>query len=168
MSSQFSLLPQEKIEYPPAVISEDGQYRYFLSRTWNTEGKIVAIVGLNPSIADASIDDPTIRRCCRFARDWGGGALWMVNLFAYRSTDPKFLANANDPVGPENDYWLEKAATHADILVAAWGNGGILMDRAHKIKRKFQGKLLALRITKNGMPGHPLYIKAETRPIPYI
>lgn len=152
---------------PLAVLSEDGLYRYFLSRTWDKRGKIIVIVGLNPSTADASIDDPTIRRCVRFAKDWGGGSLWMVNLFAYRATDPSMLRKAADPIGPENDQWLTMAVDHAHLAVAAWGNHGSLFGRAAGVYTKFPGKFHALSVTQQGMPGHPLYLRADSIPRPY-
>lgn len=152
---------------PLAVLSKDGLYRYFLSRTWDTTGKVIVIVGLNPSTADASIDDPTIRRCVRFAKGWGGGSLLMVNLFAYRSTAPSMLRKAADPIGPENDYWLAMAVDHAHLVVAAWGNHGSLFGRATDVRAKFPGKFHAISVTQQGMPGHPLYLRADSIPRPY-
>lgn len=150
-------------EYPSAVISEDGLYRYFLSRNWDKGGKKVAFIGLNPSTADATNDDPTIRRCIQFAKDWGGSSLWMINLFAYRSTKPSALSVTPDPIGVDNDKWIEDVVSDADIVVAAWGNHGKLFGRAESVASKYRDKLQALAITKMGMPGHPLYIPASTK-----
>jgi hypothetical protein len=86
-----------------AVLSECGRYRYVLTRTWDHDLAACAFIGLNPSTADAHEDDPTIRRCIRFARDWGHGGLIMLNLFAWRSTDPRGLLDAIFPVGPPAD-----------------------------------------------------------------
>jgi hypothetical protein len=152
---------------PAAVLSPDGRYRYFLSRTWDDRRKVVAFIGLNPSTADATNDDPTIRRCIQFAKDWGGGSLWMVNLFAFRATKPSALLHAGDPVGPENELWLGRVVGAAEITVAAWGNHGALAGRAAAVANRFAGKLHALKITGQGMPGHPLYIRADTVPRPY-
>ena len=149
---------------PTAVISEDGKYRYFLSRTLNSSGSTVTFIGLNPSTADATADDPTIRRCMGFVRSWGGRQLWMVNLFAFRSTSPAALYSAADPVGAENDMWLERAVTSSDLVLAAWGNHGKLLARADQIRNRFRGMLHALSVTKAGMPGHPLYVRGNTRP----
>ena len=151
----------------PAVISEDGLHRYFLSRTWGSEGLTIAFIGLNPSTADEQNDDPTIRRCVSFAKQWGGSSLWMVNLFAFRATKPAALKNATDPIGSQNDAWLDAAITRADIVVAAWGNHGQLDNRAKFVTAKYSTQLKTLRVTRAGMPSHPLYIPGATALIPY-
>jgi len=104
-------------EWPSAVISGDGKYRYFLARRWGSTGKTVAFIGLNPSTADATLDDPTIRRCVGFAKFWGGSALHMVNLFALRSPTPASLRVASDPIGPQNDAWLTRVVAEATWLL---------------------------------------------------
>ena len=149
---------------PAVVLSPDEVYRYFLSRSWNETGKIIAFIGLNPSTANAVTDDATIRRCMRFARDWGGGSLWMVNLFAFRATKPQKMLNASDPIGPENDLWLDRVVSSADLVVAAWGNHGSLLNRSELVRCRYQGRLNALSVTARGMPGHPLYIPSDVLP----
>lgn len=153
---------------PAAVISADGMYRYFLSRHLSASNVRVAFVGLNPSTADATSDDPTIRRCRGFATEWGAGELWMVNLFAYRSTDPAELLRVPNPIGAENDAWLEQAVSCAELVIAAWGNHGALFDRAAVVLSRFPGRFSALGMTKSGMPRHPLYIRSGSayRPFP--
>lgn len=153
---------------PSAVISADGVYRYFLSRQLSFEGRIVVFIGLNPSTADATDDDATIRRCVSFAKSWGGRELWMVNLFAYRNKNPASLKVIADPVGPDNDAWLESTISKADIVVAAWGNHATLGGRGAKVQSRYAGRLQTLKITSKGMPSHPLYIAAtETlKPFP--
>ena len=154
------------LEWPPAVISDDGVYRYFLARRWQDRGKCVAFIGLNPSIADATQDDPTIRRCVGFAKAWGGSTLMMVNLFGLRSTSPLALRSAADPIGPANDSWLDKVVAHADLVVAAWGNHGGLLNRSDEVRLRFRGRLQALDVTKSGMPKHPLYVAANRTLMP--
>lgn len=149
---------------PAAVLSSDEAYRYFLSRSWNETGKIIAFIGLNPSTANATTDDPTIRRCMRFAKDWGGGSLWVVNLFAFRATCPQVMLGATDPIGPENDLWLDRVVSSADLVVAAWGNHGSLLNRSELVRGRYPGRLNALSVTARGMPGHPLYIRSDTLP----
>lgn len=151
-----------------AVISTDGQYRYFLSRQWQGAGKSIAFIGLNPSTADDKLDDPTIRRCVGFAKSWGGARLWMVNLFAYRATKPQVLSTILDPVGEENDRWLDYVISAADMTVAAWGNYGELNNRSAAIVARHSARLLALSMTKSGMPGHPLYLKRDLSPKSFL
>jgi hypothetical protein len=148
-------------DLPAAVISDCSQYRYLLSRRIGFSDRIVAFIGLNPSTADANLDDPTIRRCIGFAKRRDAGLLLMVNLFALRSTDPKALRLHPAPVGPENDSWIDRAMSISDIAIAAWGNGGALMGRSDSVRQRFQGRLQALAITNTGMPKHPLYVRGD-------
>jgi hypothetical protein len=159
-------LSDEKMLWPAAVLSPEEQYRYFLSRSLASEGPKVLFIGLNPSTADAVADDPTIRRCVAFARSWGASAMWMANLFAYRSSSPKALRTAADPIGPQNDEWIERTVAAADLVVAAWGNDGGLLGRAGRILERHGPRLQALRVTRTGMPGHPLYVRGDVRPTP--
>ena len=85
-----------------AVISHDDKYRYQLSRIWDEEKPMVLFIMLNPSTADADVDDPTIRRVVNFAKSWGYGGVFVGNLYAFRSTDPKVLRYIDDPIGEEN------------------------------------------------------------------
>jgi len=107
-----------------AVFDPTRTFRYRLSRTWDREGPVVAFVMLNPSTADAEVLDPTVRRCVGFARAWEFGSLEVVNLFAFRATDPRDLLLAAAPVGPDNDQAIVDAASAADRVVAAWGTRG--------------------------------------------
>jgi hypothetical protein len=156
-----------QVPVPAAVLSPDRRYRYFLSRQLAFDGKIVTFVGLNPSTADATQDDPTIRRCMGFAASWGARELWMVNLFAYRDPKPTALAAAQDPIGPDNDKWLDSAIAQSDVVVAAWGNHATLMGRSDLIRQRYQGRLTALKVTARGMPSHPLYMPSTMLPTPY-
>lgn len=149
------------------VMSDCRLYRY----TWwpddfcdQTPGRYVQFIGLNPSTADESTRDPTVRRCIQFTRDWGFTGLCMTNLFAYRATDPKVMKQALDPDGPENNYWLELIGAGAGKIVAAWGNHGSHRGRDYAVRSLLRGKLEALKVTKAGMPSHPLYLKADTQP----
>lgn len=149
-----------------ATFSRCRTWRYSLSRHWDPELKAVAFVGLNPSTADETADDPTIRRCTRFARDWGYGGLVMLNLFAYRATDPRDMKAAADPVGPENDTYLQRCAERAGIVVAAWGAHGDYQGRAQDVvDRGLLGSFTVLGLTKDGHPRHPLYMRADCRPL---
>lgn len=88
----------------------------------------------------------------------------MVNLFGFRSTDPRNLLNVHDPIGPDNDHWIEYAVSRAYFVVAAWGNRGNILDRATSITSRYRKNLKALQVTKAGMPKHPLYVRADTIP----
>lgn len=152
-----------------AVIDPLGLYRYTLWREWDTDAPKVAFVMLNPSRADAITDDPTLRRCISFAQSWGYGSLEVVNLFAYRASCPTILNQLIDPIGLENDCYLKKAVELADKIIVAWGNHGILRDRAKIFLQKLSSlnTLYCLGITKRGNPRHPLYVKACTKPVYY-
>jgi hypothetical protein len=108
--------------YTTANLSPCGTYRYTLRRRWAEGGPAVLWILLNPSTADATKDDPTVRKGVGFSQRWGFNALTFVNLFAYRATDAdKLLTPGLDIVGPDNDSWLElMVATHPTIILA-WG-----------------------------------------------
>jgi hypothetical protein len=146
-----------------ADLSTCGQYRYSLTREWSQSGGLVLFIGLNPSTADAMKDDPTIRRCASFAEAWGYGGLLMANLFAYRATDPADMLDVLDPVGPTNDACLRRMASKARLVVAAWGTHGTHLGRDAQV-RAMLPRLHYLRLTKDGHPGHPLYLPGHLTP----
>ncbi|MFB6298175.1 MAG: DUF1643 domain-containing protein [Salinirussus sp.] len=151
-----------------AVLSEDREYRYQLSRRWDTTAPTAAFVMLNPSTADETDDDPTIRRCLGYAREWGCGTLLVGNLFAFRTSDPADLSAHPAPVGPENDAWLARIADRADRVVAAWGTKGTLLDRDVAVREHLDCQFYALDTTKDGHPNHPLYQPSGIEPEPYV
>lgn len=149
-----------------AVISDCGRYRYRLNRSWDRMKATAGFIMLNPSIADATQDDPTIRRCVGFARAWRCGGLCVVNLFAFRATDPADLFAAAEPVGPENDDHIRAVLRQCRPVVAAWGaHGGHLgRDRAvREIIAAVGVSVFCLGRTKAGQPRHPLYVAAATK-----
>ena len=150
-----------------ASFSECRTWRYSLSRELAGDG-VVAFAGLNPSTADEAHDDPTIRRCIGFAREWGFGRLDVVNLYAFRAGHPPDLWAAHDPVGPENDRVLAQVLDRAGLVIAAWGMHA-RADRLIELAAVLGGRPLhALGVTKNGAPRHPLYVRADARPTPYV
>ena len=154
-----------------AVISECGKYRYRLIRDLGMMGDGACVfVMLNPSTADAMNDDPTIRRCIGYARTLGHARLEVVNLFAYRSTNPDALyAMSRDmAVGPENDQHILEACKGARTVICAWGNHGSQFGRASEVlpMLKVNGvRPMALKVNaKSGQPAHPLYLKSDAQP----
>lgn len=156
-----------------AKVSEDGLYRYTLGRRWGYEFGAAVFVMLNPSTADADVDDPTIRRCVGFAKSLGMDALHVVNLYAFRATKPADLWRAADPIGPEADETLREtfkaAAQEQRPVIAAWGaNAAPLRAQfAVTIAHAAGCELQALGVTKDGMPRHPLYLPASASPTPW-
>jgi len=166
-----------------ATFSADGMYRYNLSRSWLNEpckatsdapAGVLLFVGLNPSTADGIHDDPTIRRLIGFAKAWGHDGLEVCNLFAFRSTSPKGLKQASDPIGSENDQALTDAARGAGRILCGWGNGlmpsDVMRNRVGQVVALLEAagpNVCCLHVTKLGQPQHPLYVRAETCPTPY-
>lgn len=148
-----------------AVISSCGQYRYLLRRTWDY-GKLRALlVMLNPSTADATQDDATIRSCVRLLSGHGCGSMEVVNVYAYRATNPEELAKQPDPVGPGNLDAVRAAVHRCDIAVCAWGAYPPARERATPILnavRAHRPAVYCFGKTKAGAPKHPLYIKSGT------
>lgn len=144
-------------------------YRYRLWREWNGNLPRVGFVMLNPSRADATVNDPTIRRCVGFAQGWGFGAIEVMNLFALRAVHPAHLKAVPDPVGANNDAYLRTLAHRVDSIVLAWGNWGAWGDRDRAVIRLLQATapLYCLGQTKQGHPRHPLYLKASTPLCPF-
>jgi hypothetical protein len=148
-----------------ARISDDGAYRYVLGRRWEA-GPLVRYVMLNPSTADAHIDDPTSRRCIGFAQSWGYAGIQVLNLYAYRATNPADLWRTADPIGPENDAYLRWAANAPDggPLIAAWG-ANARPDRVGAVLQLLaSAHVQCLGVTKTGQPRHPLYLPGTATP----
>ena len=91
-----------------AVFSDCRKYRYALWRIWDGNKSLAMIIGLNPSTADETLNDPTITRCINFARSWEYGGVLVANLFGFRATSPNELRVYHEPVGKENDYWVHE------------------------------------------------------------
>lgn len=150
-----------------AWFSPCGRYRYRLTRTWGREGTLAFIL-LNPSTADASRDDPTLRRCIGLARSWGYGSIEVVNLFAWRATHPADLRKAAAPVGPVNGRALRQALRRADAIVVAWGNHGAWHDAGPRLLKRLlrdsHGREIAcVGWTRLGHPRHVLYVRRDSQ-----
>lgn len=157
--SELTLMAPES----SAVIDPSGQFRYLLIRTW-ASGPLCCFIMFNPSTADATKNDPTIRRCIGFAKKWGFGSLEVVNLFAYRATDPMDIFKATDPVGPENDKYIRDAIARAGLIVGAWGaQDSQTVKRVWQVQDILKGTpIYCLGQTKCGNPRHPLYVAGKT------
>jgi hypothetical protein len=154
-----------------AILSVDQKYRYRLTRDIGMMGDgACCFVMLNPSTADATQDDPTIRRCIGYARTLGCSRLEVVNLFAYRSTSPEVLSAMSmmHAIGPENDRHILDACNASRMIICAWGNHGKLYGRGKTVLAliRSQGKEpMSLKLNaKSGQPAHPLYLKADAVP----
>lgn len=165
----------------PCVFSEDRRHRMLWRAAVipglphnNVPGELyrpMMVIGLNPSTADEDKPDPTVRRCMTFARDWGASHLVMTNLFTFRATDPFKMLKVHDPVHMFADSWLYslagETAISGGIIVCAWGNHGLHMQRGRRVRQLLRGfGLHHWRMTRSGEPAHPLYLPGYLKPIP--
>lgn len=163
-----------------AVMSDCGKYRYELRRQLSDlDSSVCVFIMLNPSTADAELDDPTIRRCKGFASRLGCGELIVVNLFALRSTNPRELYAAGDPVGELNHEYVVKALdevlSYGGFVICAWGTHGKLMEQDETVLGWIEGESVSGReinpycfgVTKSGFPKHPLYLPNNSELLEY-
>lgn len=175
------------------IFSPCRKYRFTLWREWgdlrkqtsmdlwpekwaeNRWGEYVQFIGLNPSTADETLDDPTIRRCIRFTKSWGFGAYCMTNIFAFRATDPNVMKAQEFPKERpglglwQNDGLISAMARGAGMVIAAWGKHGSHQGRGKEVlemlMREVPEKTYALGFNSDGSPKHPLYLAASTQPV---
>jgi len=152
-----------------ALFDPTRKYRYTLYREYEDGHGRCAFIMLNPSTADETEDDPSVRRCIGFARKWGFRVVQILNLFAIRGTDPEILYRDPAPIGPDNDLWISKIACGADRVICAWGVHGAWTQRGRKVARMLQGavRLYCLGTTKEYHPRHPLYLSSKCEPREY-
>lgn len=151
-----------------AVISSNGMYRYRLDREFpdsllEAGGLPLVFCMLNPSVADATKVDPTIRRCLGFAQREHASGIIVVNVYAYRATEPKNLWKAADPVGPENDHYIREASRKSDRVICAWGVNAEPSDVSATLDAIISTGAVpyCLGKTREGHPRHPLYVRAD-------
>ena len=157
-----------------AVYSECEQYRYALERRWGDGNRFLVMIMLNPSTATESQNDPTVERCERRARMWDMDGLLVLNIFAFRATDPKDMKAAADPVGPHNDRTIMDALAGVAMnpqsqIVCGWGTHGDHQNRSAAVLAMIERhgiQPMALSWTKDGHPQHPLYIGYNRKPRP--
>lgn len=151
-------------EHSGAVISDDGKYRYLLWRDWEITRPLVTWIMYNPSTAGAVVNDPTIRRCIGLSAAQGFGGIEVVNLYAYRVTNPKEIdrikAYGGDVFGPLNDEYIQAACPPLRSVIAAWGANG-----SWPYGKGFQ--MFCFGQASNGQPRHPLYLKADSKLEPF-
>lgn len=148
-----------------AVISQCGQYRYRLERTIGMFGPVAAVIMVNPSTADAQMDDATIRRVVGFGKRLGWSRVIVGNVFAYRATNIRDLATAVAPVGPENSIYLREMLRESDVALVAWGPLAKLPRTLREEWRTVRTmatelgkKLHCLGSAQDGHPRHPLML----------
>jgi len=161
---------RSSLSAPRVVFSMDGGgkdglglYRYELEWPTGVDDDRMALFCLaNPSTATHLEPDPTVTRCIGYARTWGYGWAGIANARAWRETKPKLLPTDPEAIGPDNDAHILSMAKRAGIVVAGWGKLGGARGRdvlrlldAHGIR------VFALKLTKDGEPGHPLYLRAD-------
>lgn len=154
-----------------AAFSPCRQYRYALWRRRSDckVARMAAFVGLNPSTADETANDPTVTRCINFAKSWGYEGMFMLNAFAFRATDPRVMKAHPSPVGPENDRFILNITRRAGVTVLAWGVHCVHLQRAEFLLNQFREQQIpvhCLGLTKDAHPKHPLYLKQDLHPIP--
>jgi hypothetical protein len=156
------------------ILSDDRKYRYVLWRLCNADLfdssniKRIMFIGLNPSTADESINDATIRRLIDFSKRLGYHAMEMTNLFVFRATKPKDMFSASDPVGTFNDFYLSKVAERADTIVACWGSFNGIEERVNTVTAILPAdKLFCFGVNADGNPKHPLYLPKTAQLIKY-
>ncbi|MBA7649749.1 hypothetical protein ES703_57547 [subsurface metagenome] len=149
-----------------ASFSEDRLYRFTLYRRWAESGDEILFIGLNPSTADEAHNDPTVRRCINFARDWGYHGVWLGNIFAWRATYPDGLDGVHEPVGRGNNLCLKLMARRCAKVVYAWGDHGQYMGRGCQVVDML-GPGWCFGINKTGEPRHPLYLPRNAQLIRY-
>lgn len=152
-----------------AYVTPCGLYRPWLTRWWD-DRPCLAVLGVNPSDADAEIDDPTIKRTVDFADLAGFGSLVMLNSNQFRSPKVSALAKAADPVGPNADTVLLEWAAKADRIVIAWGpptkvRKALRPRFAAVLDLLAQRDLYVLRLTPGGHPEHPVRLPRACRPV---
>src|SRR5271157_3123218 len=148
----------------------DKCYRYRLIRTWDETKPHAMFIMMNPSTAGSMVDDRSVAKCGRFARTWDYGGIYVGNTFAYRATDKKRLRVIADPIGPENDRHLIAMAKLAGIVIFAYGQPGhrSLQDRGPLLAKILIGKGVkpyVLKLSNDGTPCHPLYLRKTLKPV---
>jgi hypothetical protein len=153
------------------IFSPDRAYRYVLRHRWDDLAcetpRRIAWIGLNPSTADEVTLDQTLAAVCRYSKKWGFSEVVMLNLFAFRATDPRDLKRAMDPIGPKNDEHLLAEVPNVDRIIACWGDHGRFLARDRQVSDLLGVSFECLLRNRTGAPHHPLYLKSRIKPKPF-
>jgi len=165
MSTLFDAIEKDKAS--GANFSKCRKYRYLLWRIWDDSKPLVAFVGLNPSTADENAPDPTITRVINFAKSWGFGGVYMMNLFPYVTADPDKLIECEAADIACNDYLVRECGAKCGKIIFAWGNfKQVTPERTKFFIEQFpNGEALVLN--SNYSPRHPLYVKGDVVPVKF-
>lgn len=140
------------------VFSKDRAYRYTLLHRWNSQGPLIAWIGLNPSVANETQLDRTLSRIKAYSNAAGYSGFFMLNLFAFITPYPKIMKQQGaNAIGTLNDWHIDLVSDQVECIVAAWGNGGSFLGRDEQVINRLAGKLHVLDLNKTGAPVHPLY-----------
>lgn len=135
---------------------------------FDTEERAIVWIGLNPSTADENKLDPTLRRIRGYSKAWGYNTFYMLNIFAFRATNPRDMRQTPDPIGPDNDQWMLEMVDKTDRIMCAWGRHGMFQNRQDAVITRLKDRnLYYLEKTHDGIPKHPLYLKADLLPKPF-
>jgi hypothetical protein len=146
---------------PALLVSKVGRTRLLAST------RRIAWIGLNPSTADELTLDQTLVTVCRYSRNWGFSEVVMLNLFAFRATDPRNLKRATDPIGPDNDKHLLAEIRNVERVIACWGDHGRFLGRDRQVSALLGVSFECLLKNRTGAPHHPLYLKSRIKPNPF-
>jgi hypothetical protein len=156
--------------YCSAELSPCEKYRFHLERRWDITKPVLCFVMLNPSTADAESDDATIRKCIGFAKRWSYGSISIVNLWSYRSTDPKALYLLGSPAHESDDAFIVAKALAADKVICAWGRHGDYRGRGRQVLALLRAAGIrphAIKVNRDGTPAHPLMLPYESALEPF-
>lgn len=152
-----------------AEFSQCGTYRYSLVRMWDEKLPILVFILLNPSTATHEVNDPTITRCMERAQRMGFGAMIVLNLFAWRATQPEDMKAAAEPIGAYNDEVILEIAKAAGLVVCGWGKHGTHRQRDAQVMAMLHENGIvphALKLNGDKSPRHPLYVGYDVQPEP--
>jgi hypothetical protein len=153
-------------QFSGAILNDERTHRFLLWRFWDERPKML-FIGLNPSTANELQDDPTVRRLCGFARDWGYGGLYVCNVFSQVTPDPRQLIGSHHPA---DWHTLQMAMELTTLSVCGWGDGiakaAYGLSRANTVRSTLR-QPMCFGLTSQGNPRHPLYLPKEAELEPF-